>query len=819
MAKPNLAIVQKEDTGASAPTVPASPKPPGPTPAKAPEGAPDAGKKSSGFKKLKAKLPIISLSMVVVLTCAGLLFRHYRRADGDDIISTMENRLLDMRFRLRGPVKPSDKIGILGIDEKTLQKFGRWPISRKNYEQAFKNLKKLGTEWIGFDVTWSEPERAEVADLGDNLKRIKSIDGNTWREKLDLELKKIDAAMAISSGDQSVARMIKEYEKIVMGYIYYASKRDAEQLGSDKFQGMQRMAKASAIENTILPEKRELSQYRSLMGFGVVPNIDYIAASAKHFAFFNNESDEDAIMRWVSLVRVLDGQLMPSLSLKMAANILGREIVAFFDEYGITDISLMNPDNDQDLIKVPLDASWGRLLLNHLGPDRTIPHYSLADAFDNSFTPEQKKALKGKSLLLGPTAIGINDMRANPFDPVINGVENHAAAIDNILTKRFMRRTENAYITELGIVIAIGLIFTPMMIFARAAVSALAALLFLVGYYYFDKFFWFGRGDWMYIGMPFIEITTLFIGTTLYKYMVEEKERKKVKGTFSLYLSPEVIDQVLDDPEALKLGGERKELTVFFSDVRSFTTISESLTPEKLCELMNDYFTPMTSIILRSKGVLDKYIGDAIMAFWGAPILLPNHAEVAARASIEMLYALDKLRVDLPKKGFPMVDIGIGLNTGSMSVGNMGSGERFCYTVMGDSVNLGSRLEGLTKEYGIKILISEFTAAKITANDIFKRDLDDIRVKGKLEPVKVFEIMRPDVLKAESHIRNLIFEFEQGRAAYRAQDWKKCRAHFMQCLTIRPDDGPANVYLERIEEREKEPAIPNWDGVYTFTHK
>jgi adenylate cyclase len=306
---------------------------------------------------------------------------------------------------------------------------------------------------------------------------------------------------------------------------------------------------------------------------------------------------------------------------------------------------------------------------------------------------------------------------------------------------------------------------------------------------------------------------------TLFKYFTEEREKKKVKGAFAHYLSPDVINQVLEDPEALKLGGERKVMTVFFSDMRNFTTISETQTPERLCELMNDYFTPMTGIILRSQGVLDKYIGDAIMAFWGAPIEVPDHADRACIASIQMLYAMDPLREDLIKRGFPPIDIGIGLNSGPMSVGNMGSGERFCYTVMGDAVNLGSRLEGQTKEYGIKIMISESTRKLLTRKDIPVRDLDDLKVKGKTEPVRVYEVLRPDLLKTETGLKDLIGEFEAGRAAYRAQKWKEAREHFTSCLKIRADDGPAHKFLERVAERETIGFVEGWDGVYVAKSK
>ncbi|RZA14779.1 MAG: adenylate/guanylate cyclase domain-containing protein, partial [Proteobacteria bacterium] len=290
-------------------------------------------------------------------------------------------------------------------------------------------------------------------------------------------------------------------------------------------------------------------------------------------------------------------------------------------------------------------------------------------------------------------------------------------------------------------------------------------------------------------------------------------------GAFQHYLSPEVIEQVLENPEQLALGGQRKDLTVFFSDVRGFTTISETLTPEKLSELMNEYFTPMTSIVLRSKGVLDKYIGDAIMAFWGAPLELANHADIAAQAAIDMLYALDKLRIEFKRKGLPDIDIGIGLNSGPMSVGNMGSGERFTYTVMGDSVNLGARLEGLTKEYGIKLMISEFTWARMTKDRFFARDLDDIRVKGKNEPVKVFHLMRPDFFPDQNMIREFIKHFETGRVAYKAQDWNAAKSAFEKCLQMKHDDKASELYMERVESYLEEAPGQAWDGVYTFKHK
>lgn len=783
------------------------------------------GRTFSGFwQKYGTKITGLILCLLIIGSSLGILFRHYKNGGQTDLVAKMEAHLLDLRFLLRGQRKPTGQIGILAIDEKSLQKFGRFPFSRRYYQKAFENLKNRGVEWIGFDVVWSMPELPLLEDVSPQIERLEKIQNSRDSDSkvigiLGEELAKMRAAKEASFADQSIAKGIKSFANIVLGFFYYSSVEEANQLGNNKFAGLEQMESA-AIQAVILPDGKTLADYPALDAKGIVGNTPYIAGHAEYFAFFNNDGEDDAIMRWVNLVRIVNGRLMPSLSLKTAAQMLKREIVVFFDDFGVTDISLMNPNDDQDLIKIPVDHQGrGRILLNHLGPGKVIRHFSLADAYDDSFSAKEIKALKGLSLLMGPTAIAINDQRPNPFDAGMNGVENHAAVIDNIVSKNFMRRTDRIYVTELLIVLIAGGLFAPLMMFGRAVISGIAVLLFLMGYYFADKYFWFGRGEWVYMGMPCIEIFSMFVVTTMYKYLSEERERKKVKGAFGLYLAPEVIDQVLTDPNALRPGGEKKELTVFFSDVRSFTTISESLSPEKLCELMNDYFTPMADIILRTRGVLDKYIGDAIMAFWGAPIPQPNHADIACMAAIEMLFALDKLRVDLGKKGFPAIEIGIGLNTGLMSVGNMGSPQRFCYTVMGDAVNLGSRLEGATKDYGIKIMISESTHKKLTNKSLFTRDLDDIRVKGKMEPVKVFELMRPDMLRNEAAMQNIIGEFHAGREAYRAQDWAKARKHFLACLILRPEDGPAAMYLERIKDREQEPFVEAWDGVYTRKHK
>lgn len=773
------------------------------------------------WKAILEKFPLIIITCIVVGVCSGLLFRHYKNIGSRnyDFIYELEADLLDLRFRLRGSQKPKTKIGILAIDDKSLKQFGRWPFSRVFYEKALINLKAAGVKWIGFDAIFSEPE---ISSLKDADLLIKGLLANP--KKGQQILSGISKLHEMSPGDQSFSNAIRDFDHLVTGFYYYETKDEVEQGGASKNPFPDpKYFESSAIQAVILPEGKSLADYDySLKVFGAVANIPIISQASNYTAFFANNPDRDAVVRWVSLVRNVNGQLLPSLSLKVAAEAMNRDIAVFFDQIGVESIALVNRESDSDSIEIPVDyLGSGRALLKHRGVGRaTFENISLADAYNNSFTKQQKNWLKNSVLFLGATAIGINDVRPNPFDSTLDGVENHAAMADNIMGQDFMKRLPSMPDIELRLVLAIGLLFGPILIFSPALYAGGLSLGFAVGYFFFDRYYWFNKGIWAYMAMPYIEMAVLFLTIMLYKYATEEKERQKVKGAFGLYLSPDVIEQVLDNPDALALGGKRKELTVFFSDVRGFTTISESLTPEALCDFMNEYFTPMTAIILRSKGVLDKYIGDAIMAFWGAPLEVLDQADIAAESSVKMLYALDVLKARFKEKGYPSIDIGIGLNTGPMSVGNMGSNERFTYTVMGDAVNLGSRLEGLTKDYGIKIMASEFTIARLSRpRDHFFRDLDDIKVKGKNEPVKVFEIMRPDLLPTAEKIRNLISEFELGRKFYRDQDMENAEKHFTQCIIIRPDDGPSHLYLGRLIEMKKAGYIENWDGVTRFTHK
>ncbi|MEY2987995.1 MAG: hypothetical protein RJB13_1516, partial [Pseudomonadota bacterium] len=508
---------------------------------------------------------------------------------------------------------------------------------------------------------------------------------------------------------------------------------------------------------------------------------------------------------------------LPSLSLALAAKFLDRKIVII---PGTLKNEIILTKENKNLISIPTTDDDYKVLINHYGnhfddnETETPPKISLADAAENNL-PKNIPPI----LIMGSTTLGIDDIRPSPINPVANGVEHHVAATENIIQRDFLHRGSNIFIIEIFFLIVSGLLLCILLTKANAliAVTLLLTLHILIESIY--SFYVLPQGYVIHLGVFHIQNALIFSGMIIFKYFVEEKEKRRVKNAFQHYLNPEVINQVMSAPDKLKLGGDKKNLTVFFSDVRGFTSISEIMSPEALTKLLNEYFTPMTNIVLESKGLLDKYIGDALMAVWGAPVYVADHADRALASALKMLDELDVLREKWKRENMPPIDIGCGINTGPMVVGNMGSQMRFDYTVLGDSVNLGARLEGITKEYGVRIICSEFTKQSLIAPEKFMlRELDLIRVKGKSEPVTIFEVMR----NQESNKKKLeaIKEmFELGLSFYRKQEFDKAINEMIRILQVDPQDGPASVFLERCGHFTKHPPAQDWNGIWTMQTK
>jgi adenylate cyclase len=438
---------------------------------------------------------------------------------------------------------------------------------------------------------------------------------------------------------------------------------------------------------------------------------------------------------------------------------------------------------------------------------------SASDVLQEKVAPE---VLFGAIVLVGTTAPGLLDLRSAPMQESYAGVELHANMIAGMLDGNIKHRP--AYVLGLNLVFI--LLMGGFLALALPALSPLAAtaltagttLAMLAG----NLYFWQAQNLILPLASSLVLISALFIFNMSYGYFVDARGKRMLARLFGQYVPPELVDEMAKDPGAYSLEGSSREMTVLFSDVRGFTTISEGLDPRQLTQLMNEFLTPMTHVIHHHRGTIDKYMGDAIMAFWGAPVPDTNHARNALLAAMEMVTKLDSLQDHFKSRGWPPIKVGVGLNTGDMTVGNMGSAFRLAYTVMGDAVNLGSRLESLTKNYGVDIMVSEFTSARVP--DFAFRELDCVRVKGKDKPVKIYEPIGPerDLKPGE---REELALYNEALTLYRSQQWAPARLALARLQQRAPTRALYALYLARIAHFEQQPPQADWDGTYTFLTK
>jgi class 3 adenylate cyclase/CHASE2 domain-containing sensor protein len=561
------------------------------------------------------------------------------------------------------------------------------------------------------------------------------------------------------------------------------------------------------------------------------PNAD---KSRPMISFFNTMPDTDGVIRREPLVLqvVTTGAAAPTLLPQID---LGGMLRYYDSSPGTTRLWANGSDANQlewvailknsakglqdtpkikDFKVIPVD-SQGRLLLNYYGPDKTFRNISLADVWNGT---TKRSEVEGRVVLFGVTATATFDQRVTPYDAFSPGVEIHATAMENIIHDDFLRRPWWATPFESAIIIAIALVAGLLLSRISVTLGAMVTVLIAIVYHLVDSLLLFRSGISVFSAFPIAEVGFIYVSQTIYRYVVVDAGKRHLRDAFGLYLQPSVIDEMLKQPELPKLGGEKKTLSVMFSDIRGFTTISEKLTPEQLAKLINEYLTPMTSLVFEHGGTLDKYIGDALMAIFGAPVDQPDHALRCARTAVHMMRELAKLQERWRMEGnnYPPIDIGIGINSGPMVVGNMGGNQRFDYTVLGDNVNLASRLEGTNKEYRSHIIISEATYV-LCNGQVAARELGAVRVKGKKEPVKIFELL--DDKPPAGEIGQVIEIFNSGIAKFRTQQWEAARQEFRKVLEIWPNDGPPHAYIDFCNDMEKEPPGTDWDGVYTMTHK
>ncbi|MDD5167561.1 MAG: CHASE2 domain-containing protein [Syntrophales bacterium] len=712
----------------------------------------------------------------------------------------MELKTLDLRMVSRGRLAPGGEVVIATIDEKSLSEIGRWPWPRTVIARLVDKLKGNGAKAIGFDIVFSEPDENSalktIADLSKEMNRL----GVRDKRLMDLFKGKRQTA----DTDAILAKSIKKADNVTLGYFFHTSQKDMghmktedialseELIGSSRYP----MVKASAK-----PDELNL-----LHSYAAVPNLKTITESAVNSGYFNAFPDPDGVIRWAPLAIKLGDNYYYSLAMGVLLQYADLPMVTLkLNEAGVESIQI-------DDLTIPVDET-GRLLINYLGPARTFPHYSISDILRGRISPEK---FKDKIVIVGATATGIYDLRVTPFSNVYPGVEIHANVVDNILHRSFLEHSVWVTFLDVCTIIILGFMVGFIVPRVKAVYGVILILGMLAAFIAANTMIFIHYRIWLNMIYPLLTMATIYLMITVYRYVTEEREKKKIRGAFQYYLTASVMNEILKDPTKLKLGGDKKDLTVMFSDIRGFTTISEKLTPQDLVHLLNEYLTAMTNIVFKYEGLLDKYIGDAIMAVWGDPIDQPDHTLRACRTGLEMMAALRVLQEKWQKEGWPLVDIGIGINSGDMVVGNMGSDMRFDYTVMGDNVNLSSRLEGINKEYGTHIVISEF-AYQHVKDEMFCRELDSVRVKGKKLPVKIYELIcdRKDADPHESYVKL----FEEGLAKYKKGLWDDGIVLFKKVLEIKPDDPPSKLYICRCEELKASPPEGVWDGVFTMTRK
>ena len=752
-------------------------------------------------QKMKVFLQItpLKITLFVILIALALFLMDF------EFLRLVELKTLDLRIASRGDLKTGGETVIAVIDEKSLSELGRWPWPRTTIAQMVRKLKKNGAKAVGFDIVFSEP------DINSNLKTIDALWAEMKKSGISqpgvIELLRRKRAGADT--DAILAASIKEAGNVTLGYFFHFARK-----GSDKELAHlteQRIAQnARRIENSRYPMVNSTAgkPNDAYMPHAFAPeaNIPVLSAAGRNSGYFNALPDSDGSNRWSPLVIAFENNYYSSLAVSLVQAYLDFPNLSLnLEPFGVKSVAI-------DDIVVPTDES-GQLLINYMGPPQTFPHYSIADILADRLP---KDTFRNKIVLVGATAIGIYDLRVTPFSSTFPGVEIHANVIDNILHRNFLIHSSVTRFIDICSIILFGVILGLLIPRLRPITGMIAAFLMIAAFVVINFFVFFSFNTWLNLVYPLITMATIYLGITIYHYFKEEREKKKIRGAFQYYLTSSVINEMLKDPDKLKLGGDKKDLTVLFSDIRGFTTISEKMTPEELVALLNEYLTTMTNQVFHHDGLLDKYMGDAIMAVFGAPLDQPDHALRACRTALAMMEELHKLQEKWKAEGRPVFDIGVGLNSGDMVVGNMGSEMRFDYTVMGDMVNLGSRLEGTNKEYGTNIIISEFTYEKVK-DTMCCRELDGVRVKGKLKPVKIYELLGEK--KDEAAFRDLLEGFGRGLALYREAKWDEAIAAFQGVLASRPDDYPSKMYVERCKNLKENPPAESWDGVFVMTKK
>ncbi|MCB1455325.1 MAG: adenylate/guanylate cyclase domain-containing protein [Nitratireductor sp.] len=708
-------------------------------------------------------------------------------------VQTVRNQSFDLYQRIHPREFSKFPVAIADIDESSLKKYGQWPWPRTRVAELVTKLTQAGAVVIGFDIIFAEADRLSPERIAEDNPQLPA--------SIRAEL------AALPSNEEAFARAIAA-SRVVVGETSVRSQRQA---GTDPRPIPQVPSAILGLDpEPFLPHFPD-----------IVRNLDLLEKNAAGHGVFTVDPDNDGIFRRVPLVMKIRDQLRLGLSAEMLRVATGGQAFAIrTNAAGISGIVVGG-------VLVPTDSNgkvWPRF--SQSSPQRYV---SAGSILDGTATPG---AVKGHLVLVGTSAVGLEDYRATPVAASMPGVEIHAQIIENIMGKSFLTRPNYAPGMELIFFALSGLAIIWIIPNVGAIWAFISSAAFLA--------IWCGGSFWAFFErhmlidatFPSAAMLTMFVAMATANYIREERQKRQIRGAFGQYLSPALVDQLTDDPELLTLGGETRPLSVLFTDVRKFTTISESYktNPQGLTRLMNRFLTVMSNAILERSGTIDKYMGDAIMAFWNAPLPDEDHALDACKSALSMLDAVRELNIQRKQElegstaeTWHEINIGIGINTGDCVVGNMGSEMRFDYTALGDTVNLASRLEGQSKPYGISIILGSGTA-NVVRDRLPVLEIDLIRVKGKTEPEHIYALMGDETVAASDDWLALRAMNASMLSSYRTQDWSSAEEALAQIEGLAEKLGLSLadylfIYDTRIQEFRSNPPGKTWDGIYDATEK
>ncbi len=726
-------------------------------------------------------LPIIT---GIVLTILAALFYLSDNPTNIDIQQRLEAIPYDIRLKLSTPSEIAElpPIIIIDIDEASIKTDGRWPWERKKIGTLVNKLHENSVAIIAMDIVQSEKEQNPIEKVRVAL--------NQTGEQLPDWYSKIEESL---NGDSFFAESIKDKE-IILGYPFH--RKLVTQSGK-----LPKTSIVSDIENT--------EKLTAIHMLGYTANLNEFTNNSSGSGFFSIAPDRDGTIRRAPILAVYNDQIYPSLALETARLYLLEDEIKLHTDFVGTAQTVTHVSMGKSIIKT--DAQ-GQILIPYLGKQKHFPYLSASEILHSKKTfPELENAIA----LVGTSAVGLSDLRPTPVQASFPGVEIQANILHGLLHPETI-----AYVPDwaagatIMTLAALGLfmaLFYPLLQPMGLVISGttLALLTFTFNYW-----LWSSHHINLPVIIPLLTVMAVSSIHVIYDLIKENKDRRRIHDMFGQYVPRDHIDKLIEFPHAINTDGEKREMTVLFSDIRDFTALSEPLTTRQLKTFLNHYLTPITEIIFNNQGTIDKYVGDMVMAFWGAPIHHPLHANQAVIAALEMQQKITKMQNTFIDMGINNIAAGIGIHTGEMNVGDMGSDYRRAYTVLGDAVNLGSRLEGLTKFYGVKILASEET--KLQCPEITFRYIDNVRVKGKQDAIKIYEpLERTSNITAEQ-----IEQLEKHKhyfAEYLSGKWESARIGFIN-LHENSRDPLYQVYLDRLNViLDEQPT--NWDGVYSHTSK